>query len=287
MWDGVVKNLRFLPFFKQLFRAETQLQCMRKSNLLLNTELQRMRNSYLSTMEACLTGTIYQDPPLPLFQRPGYDHALRESGMDWPSTAHTMIGVKRLANLRSLTEQLIKTGVPGDFIETGVWRGGACIMVRAVLKAYDVHDRRVWVADSFEGLPPPNPDQYPQDKGSDYHTYSELAVSVEELRNNFRKYGLLDDQVVFLKGWFDDTLPSAPVERLALIRLDGDMYQSIIVPLRTLYNKLSDGGYVIVDDYHLIEQTRTAVHDFVAEQGISPQFFEVDGNCVYWQKRSA
>src|SRR5215831_7604063 len=186
-----------------------------------SAELQRLRDSYLSLLESCLTGIIYEDKPLKALGSEIYDASIREVGRDWPSMAHTMIGVKRLANLRRLVEDVIRKGVPGDLIETGVWRGGACILMRGVLHAYDVTDRRVWVADSFEGVPPPDSTRYPADEQSDYHTFEELSISLETVRRNFEKYGLLDDQVVFLKGWFRDTLPKAPIQALALLRLDG------------------------------------------------------------------
>jgi hypothetical protein len=220
---------------------------------------------------------------LPVIGPASFDATLREYGGDWPSKAHTMIGSKRMANLRSLVESVLGNDVSGDLIETGVWRGGACIYMRAILKAYNVTDRRVWVADSFEGLPPPDP-AYPADEGDKFHTYSDLAVSIEEVRSNFEKYHLLDEQVVFLKGWFKDTLPTAPIERLAILRLDGDMYESTIVPLNCLYEKLSIGGYVIVDDYHVVDGCRQAITDFFRERGISPPLEEIDGIGVYWKK---
>ena len=88
-----------------------------------------------------------------------------------------MIGEKRMANLRTLIESVIADNVPGDFIETGVWRGGACIFMRAILYAHNIGDRCVWVADSFEGLPPPDELKYPLDTGSVFHTYEPLAVT--------------------------------------------------------------------------------------------------------------
>jgi hypothetical protein len=247
-------------------------------------EVERLRDAYLSLIEKCLTGTIYEDKA---FQSVGdgvYDPSLREVGRDWPSMAHTMIGVKRMRNLRILTERVISKRIPGDFIETGVWRGGACILMRAVLNAYKITDRRVWVADSFEGLPAPDPHKYPADKDSDYHTFSELSVPFESVRSNFEKYGLLDDQVVFLKGWFKDTLRSAPIDRLALLRLDGDLYESTIVALNALYSKLCNGGFVIVDDYHVVPGCKAAIHDFLDSRKLEPQICEIDGVGVYWQK---
>jgi len=235
-------------------------------------------------MESCLTGIIYEDQPLKATGAEIYDAAIRKVGMDWPSMAHTMIGVKRLANLRMLAETAIANEIPGDFIETGVWRGGASILMRAVLNAYQVTDRRVWVADSFQGLPSPDVQRYPADAESKFHTFKELSVPLETVRRNFEKYGLLDDQVVFLKGWFKDTLASAPIDRLALLRLDGDLYESTIIALNTLYDKLSPGGYVIVDDYHVVSGCRNAIGDFLASRKISSGLSEIDGVGVFWQK---
>src|SRR6516162_10839417 len=245
---------------------------------------ERLRDAYLSLIEKCLTGTIYEDKAFHAVGDGVYDASLREVGRDWPSMAHTMIGVKRLANLRTLTEKVIRERIPGDLIETGVWRGGACILMRAVLHAYNVTDRRVWVADSFEGVPAPNSQKYPEDTGSDYHTFHELSVPLETVRNNIRKYGLLDDQIVFLKGWFKDTLPAAPIKSLAVLRLDGDLYESTIVALNALYGKVSAGGYVIVDDYHVVRACKSAIHDFIATARIAPKICEIDGVGVYWQK---
>lgn len=242
------------------------------------------RNRYLDLMQRCLTGVIYEDMPFSVLGQEHYDPKLREYGWDWPSKAHTMIGVKRLANVRFLAENIVKNRIAGDFMETGVWRGGACIMMRAVMAAYAVKNRRVWLADSFEGLPVPSPELYPADAGEKFHEYKELSVSVEEVKNNFKKYNLLDDRVVFLKGWFKDTLPSAPIEKLALLRLDGDLYESTIIPLEALYDKVSSGGYVIVDDYHVVNGCKQAIHDFCESRNIKPEIIEIDGVGVYWQK---
>jgi hypothetical protein len=213
-----------------------------------------------------------------------FNAELREYGWDWPSKAHSMIGSKRMENLRALAERAIFGGVPGDFIETGVWRGGACIFMRAILEAYGVRNRRVWLADSFAGLPPPDPVAYPADIGDIFHTYADLAVSIDEVKRNFEKYGLLDDQVMFLKGWFKDTLPDAPIGRLAILRLDGDMYESTMDALQHLYGKLSPRGFVIVDDYRVVDGCRQAVDDFRAARGIEDAIVEIDGVGIYWQK---
>ena len=144
----------------------------------------------------------------------------------------------------------------------------------------------MWVADSFEGLPEPDGLNYPKDRGDTHHTYSELAVSLQTVQENFRKYALLDDQVRFLKGWFKDTLPTAPIEKLAILRLDGDMYESTMDGLKNLYAKLSRGGFLIVDDYGAVPACKDAVHDFRRDNKISEEIIEIDWGGVYWQKQA-
>jgi len=209
---------------------------------------------------------------------------LREEGQYRPEYAHTMIGLKRLNNIQYCVENVIKNQVEGDLIETGVWRGGACIFMKAILAAYGITDRRVFVADSFEGLPKPDLINYPQDRESKFHEKkSVLAISKEEVEGNFKAYGLLDEQVVFLKGWFKDTMPTAPINKLAVLRLDGDMYESTMEVLTHLYPKLSPGGFCIIDDYG-IRFCRQAVNDFRTQLKITSPIQKIDHTSIFWQK---
>ena len=137
----------------------------------------------------------------------GFDRETRRKGMDWPTHAHTMVGLERLRNLRLLVGQVLEDGTPGDFLEAGVWRGGASIFMRALLKVHGILDRRIWAVDSFAGLPPPNDAEFPADRGDRLHEIGYLAVPLEEVRRNFQKYGMLDSQVEFVRGFFKDTLP--------------------------------------------------------------------------------
>jgi len=210
------------------------------------------------------------------------DHQ-KSNGQFWPLYADTMVGMKRLDQLQSAIETILDDGVEGDFIETGVWRGGACIFMRAALEAYGVSDRRVFVADSFAGLPEPDVRRYPADRDASFHKVRFLSVSREDVERNFAKYGLLDDRVVFLQGWFKDTLPSAPIEKLALLRLDGDMYESTMDALTNLYPKLSPGGYCIVDDFFL-GPCRLAVEEYRAAHGIDTEIRIIDTCSAYWRK---
>ncbi|MDQ3896510.1 MAG: TylF/MycF family methyltransferase [Actinomycetota bacterium] len=215
------------------------------------------------------------------------DPGARAEGLDYSSDATTMIGHRRLDNLQECIVRVLRDGVPGDLIETGVWRGGAAIFMRAVLKAYGDTRRKVWVADSFQGLPRPDTRRYPADVASNLWTMSGLAVSLDSVRENFRRYGLLDDQVRFLPGWFRDTLPGAPIHRLAVLRLDGDMYESTMDALSALYDKVVPGGYVIVDDYGAVEGCRRAVDQFRREQAITEDLHRIDWTGVYWRRATA
>ncbi|NDH95935.1 MAG: macrocin O-methyltransferase [Actinobacteria bacterium] len=199
-------------------------------------------------------------------------------------TAETMVGRRRLANVRSAVETVLEDGVPGDLIETGVWRGGVTILMRGILEAWGDTERQVWVADSFEGLPAPNVEEYPDDAGHDMSGVSTLMVGAEQVRANFERYGLLDDQVSFLEGWFADTLPTAPINQLAVLRLDGDLYESTMDALVPLYDKVSPGGFVIVDDYGAWEPCRKAVDEFRHRHDITDPIIEVDWTGVYWRK---
>jgi O-methyltransferase len=212
------------------------------------------------------------------------DVEARLDGRDWPATALTMIGRARLENLEHCVRACLEDEVPGDLIETGVWRGGAVIFMRAILSAYQDTTRSVWVADSFAGLPKPSPELYPDDLGDGHHLAPELAVPLDVVQANFSRYFLLDDQVKFLEGWFKDTLPQAPIQSLAVLRLDGDMYESTLDALTSLYPKLSPGGFCIIDDWGAVPACRQAVIDYRSEHGISEPIHDIDWTGVYWRK---
>lgn len=249
----------------------------------------RGRSLYLDLLMRTLTNTIYQDAsvkPGPDGVESPFDAERRAMGADWPKVAHTMVGLKRLENVRALAQSAIDEAIPGDFIETGVWRGGTCILMRGIIAANGVTDRKVYVADSFEGFPAPSPEIHPKDKefGFLLHGCSQLVIPLEEVKENFRRYGLLDDRVVFVKGLFKDTLPALDAGSFAVMRLDGDLYGSTMDALSALYPRLSSGGYVIVDDYNWIAACRDAVTDYRSSMAISAPIQEIDESGVWWRK---
>ena len=111
-----------------------------------------------------------------------------------------------------------------------------------------------------------------------------LAISLEDVQENFRRYDLLDDKVKFLKGWFRDTLHVAPISELALLRLDGDLYESTMDGLKALYDKVSTGGFIIMDDYNDFEPCRRAVSEFREQHGIKDPIEPIDWAGAFWRK---
>ncbi|MFL9893311.1 TylF/MycF/NovP-related O-methyltransferase [Paraburkholderia sp. RL17-381-BIF-C] len=211
-------------------------------------------------------------------------HALNH--MHQESRRLTMCDDVLLDNVVELARVVIDERVPGDFIETGVWRGGVTILMRAALTAFGGVGRGVWVADSFAGLPAPDPVTDLRD-AIWHHLMRAVGLLRSDLatvREAFARVGLLDRRVRFLPGWFADTLPDAPIERLALMRLDGDWYESTRVALESLYPRLSPGGFVIVDDYGLPTGCARAVDEYRSAHRIDAPLMRVNAQAVYWRK---
>lgn len=202
-------------------------------------------------------------------------------GLIHPRNAHTMIGLKRLDNVHMLLDRIKGSNIEGDLIETGVWRGGCCIFMAWYLKLHGMK-KKIFVADSFEGLPMPNTEKYPQDHGDQHYQNKFLSVSLEEVMGNFELYDVMSDNIVFLKGWFENTLKdNDEIKKLALLRFDGDMYGSTMDVLNNLHHKVVEGGYVIIDDYCLPNCVK-AVTDFRNQNQIQNEINVVDQCGVYW-----
>ena len=182
-----------------------------------------------------------------------------------------------------LVEQAIlaveERGVPGHFMEAGIWRGGVIILMRAMINAYRMADRKVFAADSFAGIPRNvwarnDPvDQWPD----------RWVAPLEEVRKNIDRFGLLDDRIVFVPGFFADSLKQVSGEKFAVIRLDSDSYDSVQTSLEYLYPLVARDGVVIIDDWHL-PGCRGAVLDYRARYAINDPLRELEGNSV-WVKQ--
>jgi O-methyltransferase len=277
--------------------------------VLQRAEATNAEDAYLDLLKKALTFSLWPEPPRPVVGRRGWRRTTlralysllgrwnlvlartvdvsdgdRFEGRNFPVLGHTMVGVRRLDHLQECIETVIREDVPGDLIEAGVWRGGCSIFMRAVLRVNGVEGRNVWLADSFEGHPPPRPDLYPADRGTGFERWEFQAVSLQEVLQNFENYGLLDSSVRNLKGRFNETLACAPFPELALIRLDAVSYGSTIEALRLLYPKLSPGGFVVVDDYGASPQCRAAVDDFRREHDVHGELRFGDWTSVCWRR---
>ena len=206
---------------------------------------------------------------------------LKIQGRGFSDASYTMIGLKRLNNIQELYRAVRADDIQGDLLEAGVWRGGASIFMRALLACHQDQTRKVWVADSFQGFPP---SENEWDQQIPWQQFKSLAVSLGTVKSNFSYFNLLDNQVKFLKGWFKDTLPTADISSLAILRLDGDLYASTMDVLHNLYAKVSKGGFIIVDDYYSVEGCQQAVTEFREMHNISTTLHTIDWTAVYWRK---
>ncbi len=291
---------------------------------------------YLDMVKRAVTNIIYQDESEFYYDRgktlraDGFDLYRRTEGVDFPTKAHTMVGMRRLNNLQECIETVLREDIDGDIIESGALCGGASIFARAVLKAHGDTDRRVFVCDTFMPQPPSPPvflflifwpmlwlaasipsrwwqrrlffilqqmqKSFPRcnDPSDDVvqfvmdmlrypRVFHKLATSLDDVKSHFARYGLLDEQVVFLKGFFSDTMPTAPIEQLSVLRLDGDTYESTMDVLEPMYSKLASGGFCIVDDY-CISDCRRAVNEYRAKHGIKDPITIIDQGGAYWRK---
>ena len=243
---------------------------------------------YLDLLQKVITNTLYDAEP-DMGAPKNLVYMSRFSKHYIQGRAISLLPKIRFQNMEKLICTLIDNDIQGDFIETGVWRGGAVIYMKAILNILNIKDRAIWVADSFEGLPSTDAMKFPKQSRNALFIErfaDNLEATLEEVKANFERLGLLDDQIKFLKGWFKDTLPIAPIKKLALLRLDGDYYESTMDSLINLYHKVSPGGVVIVDDYGEFTWTycKEAVDEFRLENKITSPLVNVDGTCVYWLK---
>jgi O-methyltransferase len=253
-------------------------------------DAQTLRSAYLDLLKLCLcdlagAGTTsvgaMADGTVMSRELRGEALRLRAAGMDWPLHGLTMVGLRRLVDLQQCVESVARDGVEGDLIETGAWRGGASLLMRATLDTLG-DQRTVWVADSFQGFPEgdaADPD------AARLGAFDFLAVPLDEVRETFARFGC-DAGVEFVAGFFEETLPALAGRRWALIRLDGDSYEATVHSLRCLYPGLSVGGYLVVDDYGRFDGCRQAVDEFRREHGIAEPIEKVDHVCVRWRRES-
>lgn len=199
----------------------------------------------------------------------------------------TMTSVERMYALYTATRHLIDTGVPGDFVECGVWRGGSVMLIAHTLLRAGSTDRGLWLYDTFDGMTPPSAEDIQEMSG---RLASEILAGHERsaddpfwgvaprvaVEANLRRTGYPVDRIHFIEGDVLTTLPEHGPERIALLRLDTDWYASTRHELQHLYPRLASGGALIVDDYGYWRGARKATDEFLAELPERPLLHRID-----------
>jgi len=192
--------------------------------------------------------------------------------------AATMTSVERLYALYKSVEYVVRADIPGDFVECGVWRGGSVMMMALALQTFGGAGRRLYCFDTFEGMPPPGGRDIRHETGE---TAAELLANdasggdggfharapLEEVERNIAATGYPAELVTYCQGRVEETLPASAPERVALVRLDTDWYQSTKHELVCLYPRLSAGGVLIIDDYGFFRGAREATDEYFTESG--------------------
>lgn len=235
---------------------------------------------YLDLLESALTGLLCGDATLnPLTLKADSEVRVIEGGR--ATVAGSIVTLEELRCLRVLADRVIVEGIPGDMLDAGGWRRGACIYLRGVLAARDIRDRRIWALDLFEALPSPDSEGSGDANGSD-RKVNGTAVTLEQAQARFHRYGLFDSQVNFLEGFGRDILPSALIEQLSLLCLGGETYSLTLESLEALYPRVAAGGCVLLTGF--AEEGRKALREYRLREGIEDELHEVDGAAVYWRK---
>lgn len=247
----------------------------RKKNSALNTA----QVEYIELLKKLILNSIYH---------PNNDV---EQGKIWPEfPTLSMIGKPRLDNIEELTLSCLNEGIKGDFLEAGIWKGGAIALMAALVKTTgNEKSRKVIGVDSFEGIPAAKPDLHPADAAHIGCDQLEILAnnSQEEVEGYMSRLDLLNSgSTLLVKGWFCDVLPQVVKKHksFALIRLDGDTYESTIQCLENLEPHVSKGGYIIIDDYFSWTGCQQATDDYRKKNNITAPLITVDWTCAYWKK---
>ena len=188
-----------------------------------------------------------------------------------------------LVDVANLMRVILTLNVPGDVVECGVWRGGTAFLMAELLKQAGVRDRKVWLFDSFEGMPPVEEidGAYAIKEANDPESFlspHKSRAPLEEVQRTASELGLAN-HTEFVKGWFNETLPLAPdrVGEIALLHIDCDWYSSVRCCLDNLYDRVAEGGFVFLDDYYHYDACTLAAHEFLAERRLPYRIESIEG----------
>jgi len=200
---------------------------------------------------------------------------------------YTLGGWKALDNAFEVVQLVEKNKIPGSIIECGVAQGGCAVMMALSSRIYGNLERDFWFFDSYEGLPEPTEEDY-----KDFKTGGHVGVLVkgsclgtlEQVSDLlFNKFNLPKNKINLVKGWFQDTVPThrEKVGKIAILRLDGDWYESTKIPLNNFYQNITPGGCIIIDDYATCYGSKKATDEFLKQNSINT-LLRPDGRGGAW-----
>jgi hypothetical protein len=176
----------------------------------------------------------------------------------------SMMSHARLKGIFRGVRDVVRRKVKGDLVECGTARGGCSALMGLTCRQIQT-SRKIWVYDTFEGLPAPTQEDPDFDLAKSFE--GDCRGDYDEVRELFERFQILDD-VQMVKGLFQDTLPSSEIQQIALLHLDGDWYDSTWVCLEQLYDKVTPGGVIQIDDYGHWAGARKALHKFFDQRKI-------------------
>jgi O-methyltransferase len=197
----------------------------------------------------------------------------------------TMTSIHRVAALADAVEYVCRSRIPGDIVECGVWRGGSTMAAARTLIRLGDKSRRLYLFDTFEGMPPPTADDLDRDGvparallDADAGRTGPMwaRATLGDVQENLRSTGYPSDLIVFAKGKVENTIPGQAPEQIAILRLDTDWYESTAHELTHLYPRLVEGGVLIIDDYGYWQGARKAVDEYIARHKIALLLSRID-----------
>ncbi len=213
---------------------------------------------------------------------PDFDEAFRE--IYTRCRPFTMTSAERMYALYKASEYVLRAGVPGDFVECGVWRGGSVMMVALSLLQRGVTDRVIHLYDTYEGLSAPGERDWDLLGGDAQQMFEKsrsdgngwCSAALNEVRSNILSTGYPEENVVFIEGRVEETLPARCPQSISLLRLDTDWYESTYHELVHLYPLLQPGGVLILDDYGHWQGSREATERYFSENSIALLLDRID-----------
>jgi len=191
---------------------------------------------------------------------------------------YTMVEPMRLAMLYGLANEICNSPIDGAIVECGVCQGGSAMILAAAIK--NVSDRKLWLYDTFEGLPAPGPRDGQLAKVFE----GKLRGSIKTVQEAIGTAGFPLERVVLRKGLFRDTFSEPLPKKVALLHIDADWYHSVLDCLRTFYPLVAGGGVIVLDDFGHWEGAREAFYDFCVEQNVKPLIERVGYTQMFWRK---